>query len=105
MLGFVPTRKALNIFGRLTAKSSCAFHASHDLLLCEIWIANRHRGLWVYEPQPPGGRADFEVQVDGGIFCDGLPRVWIEAAGDYRADRIQKLLEFSNGSKVPLELW
>lgn len=103
---FVATAKALNILGFGDVKPSTAFTATHDILSTDVFIANRHRGTYRAEPQPPGGRRNAEKQPDAGIFApDGTPEVFIEIAGSYRPERVEALLEYSNGSGVPLELW
>lgn len=103
---FAVTPKALNILGCVDVKPSTPMTASHDLLVTEVYLANRHRGVWRYEPEPPEGRRKFEKQPDAGLFSsDGIPQVFIEIAGSYRAERLAALMEFSNGSGVPLEFW
>lgn len=103
---FAVTSKALNILGCVDVKPSTPMTASHDLLVTEVFIANRHRGIWCYEPQPPEGRRKFEKQPDAGLFSPrGVPEVFIEIAGSYRAERLAALMEFSNGADVPLEFW
>jgi len=103
---FVATGKALNVLGFGDVKPSTPMTATHDILATDAFIANRHRGIWRYEPQPPGGRRKFEKQPDAGIFGpNGTPEVFIEIAGSYRADRVESLLEFSNGAGIPLEFW
>lgn len=103
---FAVTTKTLNILGCVDVKPSTPMTASHDLLVTEVYLANRHRGIWKYEPEPPEGRRKFEKQPDAGLFGqDGTPDVFIEIAGSYRAERLAALMEFSNGSGVPLEFW
>lgn len=103
---FAVTPKTLNILGCVDVKPSTPMTASHDLLVTEVYLANRHRGVWRYEPEPPEGRRKFEKQPDAGLFSsDGIPQVFIEIAGSYRAERLAALMEFSNGSGVPLEFW
>lgn len=103
---YAVTRKARNILGGVGTKPTSPMTASHDLLLTEVFLASRHRGVWRYEPEPPGGRRAFEKQPDAGIFdAAGMPLVWVEIAGNYRAERFAKLLEYSNGSGIPLEVW
>lgn len=103
---FAVTKRALNILGCVDVKPSTPMTASHDLLVTEVYLANRHRGIWRYEPEPPEGRRKFEKQPDAGLFApDGTPEVFIEIAGSYRAERLAALMEFSNGSGIPLEFW
>jgi len=106
MMIYTATRKAYGIFGSIDAKLPTPFSASHDLLLAELHLINRHRGRWIYEPAPPGGHQHKQKRPDAGLFdSEGLPFVFIECCGRYSAERVKNLIDYSNGSTVPLELW
>lgn len=104
---FMPSRKALQIFGLMHATPTI-LHASHDLLLAAIAIQNRDRGEWEYEPVPPGTTAadNFrQVQPDACLRNGSpLPFVFLECCAAYRESRLKSLLLFSNGANIPIEL-
>lgn len=66
---------------------------SSPIAIAGFGVTNRNR---------PRAGAKFEKQPDAGLFSPrGVPEVFIEIAGSYRAERLAALMEFSNGADVP----
>jgi hypothetical protein len=101
-----PTEKAFLIFGGAARKKGNPAALAHDIHLSWIHLANRHRGAWLHEPEPPTGRVKGEKIPDAAILDGkGFPKVFLESVGAYTIQRLKDLCSFSDGAEVPIEFW
>jgi hypothetical protein len=108
---FYATRTAVNAYGGCQAGfASHPYEATHDLHVAELYL----RILRLFPDLAPYWRAEEELpRPDPGGFKpdaalvdpDGQLRLFIEFAGRYSPERLQKIHFYCVGRGFPYELW